>query len=119
MTTRAPISLEIDQGDDEVLLVNVKDSEGEPANITGCLLTFRIRTSAAVDPLITKETADGITHTNDAEGAASISISAEDTEVLAAQYLGRSLKWELDVLDTMMKVTTLARGTIVINRDLA
>lgn len=116
-----PIALEIDQGDDEVLELTIKTKTGDAANLTGCTLNFAIRTSAALDPILAKSTTGGagIEITAPAtDGLATIAISAADTTALDPKYMGRTLRWELEVIDTTVKTTTLAKGTIVINRDL-
>lgn len=126
------INLEIDQGDDEVLRATTTvptdptnpASPREPANLTGCTLRFAIRTSAAVAPLLTKSSGlgGGITiedQTNPGtKGKVTIAIAAAETAALDAKFTNRDLRWELEAIDTGNKTTTLAKGKIVINRDL-
>lgn len=119
-----PINLEIDQSDDELINVHVKDKDGADADLTGCELKFAIGTSPTQVPLITKagtptDSSGGIRVISPAtEGNAQITIDSADTSGLASAYLGRQLKWELDVTDSLNNEITLARGTIVINRDM-
>lgn len=114
----ATIALEIDQGDDEYIDIEAVQADGvTPEDISGCTLWFWIGDSHDDPPLIEKDTTDGVTITNGAGGIAEVAISNADTAALAAVYTGRKLRWELQVKDTALKITTLARGTIVINRD--
>lgn len=123
-----PIALELDQGDDEVIAVtvhkprNADGSDAGVADLSGCTLTFRVRTSATQPALITLTSADDITISDQSgadKGKAEIAISAAVSDELDAKYTNRSLRWELDVLDTNQLTTTLARGTVVFNPNVA
>lgn len=118
------MSLEIDQGDDESFVITVKvppNPPGTAADLTGCVLSFAARTSAALPPVISKSTGSGIVHRNQSgadKGIADMTIDAADTASLDSALTGRTLKCELQVVDTNHKTTTLYKGTLLINRDL-
>lgn len=129
MTNLVDIALEIDQGDDEKILVTVVepaegDADPEAADLTDCTLRFAVRRSVAETgtPLISKSTGgNGITvDSPETEGKATIVINEDDTGQLPSSALGVTLRWQLEVDDASAEhnTTTLARGTLVINRDL-
>lgn len=116
-------ALEIDQGDDEVLDIAVKEPDGTPADISGCKLWFWVKLAASnpdSTALISKSTdpGEGITITNPTGGIAEVTIDRVDTASLPVTQTGRKLAWSLQVLDGASKVSTLAKGSILINRDL-
>ena len=117
------IDLTIDQGDDETLDITVKKPDGSPASLVGCKLWFYVKSSPGdtdAAALIRKSSSinDGITMTNDTGGIAEIKIKHIDTSSLPASVLGRSLPWSLQVVDAAHEITTLAKGNLIINRDL-
>lgn len=116
----------IDQGDDEVLDVTVTNPDRTATNLTGCKLWFLVK-EAAADPDTrvvirkTSEAGGGITITSPQTGGkAAIVIADTDTSGLSGPMLGRTLVWALQVRDGSADalITTLAKGTLVINRDL-
>lgn len=115
--------LTVDQNDDEVINIAVKKADGTAADLSGCKLDFAVRSSrGASTVLIAKSSAGvspGITIVSPATaGNAKIAFVPADTADLDVKYLGRDLVWELDGVDSVNHEITLARGTIVINRDL-
>ena len=124
--TLADIALVIDQGDDEVIDITIVDPDGDPTNLTDCKLWFYVKERIA-DPdsaaVLHKDsgTSGGITIAADpTEGTAEVVIDDTDTAALAADLLDRKLRWSLQVRDGSHEalITTLAKGTLLINRDL-
>lgn len=114
------MTLTVDQGDDEVIVITVLTPDGDAADLTDCTLAFAIRPSKGSDVvLIAKSTGDGIEVEAPAtNGIARITLVPADTADLDSKYLGREMPCELDATDSVGKEITLARDTIVINRDL-
>ena len=120
------IALVIDQGDDEIIDITVVDPGGTPTDLTDCKLWFYVKENAA-DPdsaaILTKHSgaSGGITIAVDpTEGTAEVTISDVDTASLPIDQVGRKLRWALQVRDgsPAALITTLAKGTLLINRDL-
>lgn len=121
-------ALEIDQNDDEALDIQVRmppeapATIGDPADLTDCDLHWAVRPSKASSVLVldkSTDTADGIEITTPAtDGQATITLTPADTASIDAKYLDRTLSWELDATDSTGKEITLARGTLIIHRDL-
>lgn len=118
------IALEIDQGDDEVIDLTVWQPGGvNPVDLTDAKLWFYIKAKledADADALLRKTTEvdDGITVTDLENGIANVQISHLDTSGFLPKYLGKALPWQLQVLDSLGNITTLARGRITVNADL-
>lgn len=125
MSTPPIYDLEIDQGDDEKINLHLTDPSSTPTpnadvDLSGCTLWFFIKDSwSDPTPLISKQTGDGIEVLDPpTDGLAKVSISNADTAALPAGVLGRDLRWEAQIKDSTGEITTIARGRIVINRDL-
>lgn len=118
------IALELDQGDDEVIDITLSPATaGGSVDLAGCTLLFFIKTSAVdldADALIAKrsDNVGEIDITDEPNGVANVQIAHIDTSTLANRDLGRKLRWSLQVIDAATDITTLAKGTVVINRDL-
>jgi hypothetical protein len=116
-------TLIIDQGDDETLNVVVQTAAATLADLDGWTLLFYVkrgRDDADADAVLTKTTAvdGGITITAPStNGAATITIEPEDTEDLTSEELGKSLFWTLQGIGPDDKITTLAKGRMVIRSD--
>jgi hypothetical protein len=114
------IALEIDQGDDEIIDVTVKNPDGQATNLTGCKLWFTVRQTPS-GPIVLERSTDtdeGITVTNPAGGIAEVAITDTLTAALDSSLTGKTLRWQLQNRDQAGNITTLAKGTIVINRDI-
>lgn len=125
------IALVIDQGDDEIIDITIVDpgTPPSPTDLTDCKLWFYVKEHTS-DPdaaaILAKYGEDGdseggITIAADpTEGTAEVAIADIDTASLASDLLDRKLRWALQVRDGSPDalITTLARGTLLINRDL-
>ena len=118
-----PIDLEIDQGDDEIIDITLVAPVGGSVDLTNCKLFFYIKTSpmdADTSAILKKTSAatEGITITDVPTGIAIVTVDHIDTSGFTVGQTGRRLPWSLQVLDATNKITTLAKGTILVNRDL-
>jgi hypothetical protein len=119
-------NLVLNQGDDQVLDVAVTDPPNNSAtNLAGCKLWFYVKalpSDSDIEAVIAKSSpSNGITIGQPATlGTATIAIDGADTASLPSAVLGRNLVWALQIRDGSMagKITTLATGTLIINRDL-
>jgi hypothetical protein len=115
--------LMIDQGDTETLDIACKQANHTSLAIDGTKLWFYVKRSpvdADNNALIRKTTDDGegVTVTDAANGIAEVAIDPSDTAGLPSWALGRMLSWQLQAKDGLGRVTTLAKGDFLINRDL-
>jgi hypothetical protein len=120
------IALVIDQGDDEVIDITIVDPDSTPTDLTDCKLWFYVKERIS-DPdsaaVLAKDsdTNGGITIAADpTDGTAEVAIADTETAGLASDLLDRKLRWSLQVRDGSQEalITTLAKGTLLINRDL-
>lgn len=115
-------ALSIDQGDDETIDVTVRTKDGDLADLDGWALWFYIKRSsveADADALLAKTELDGITVQTPASGGlAEVAIDEEDTDTLPAADTGRQLYYVLKGEGPDGRRVTLAKGRLVINRDL-
>lgn len=122
MSTPPEYTLAIDQGDDEKINIHVVDPDNSNADVdlTGCKLWFFVKSSPLDAAALISKNSDsaGIEFTTPVQGLAQVSIDNADTSGLAASVLGRDLRWEAQLRDSSGAITTIARGKIVINRDL-
>jgi hypothetical protein len=115
-------ALAIDQGDDETIDVTVRTKDGALADLDGWALWFYVkRTSVEPDAtaLLEKTELDGITVLAPTTGGlAEVIIDQEDTDTLPAADTGRQLYYVLKGEGPDGRRVTLAKGRLVINRDL-
>lgn len=128
-------TLQIDQGDDEVIHMELKSplkadapdqdawrsddrSTWGPLDLTGAKLWLTMKTNSGVEVLVkTSDPGEGITVTDAAAGTADVEIAATETASLSDALVGKTLRMDVQVRSATGKITTLRRGTITILRD--
>ena len=127
-------SLTITRGDDEIVNLVVRDPNGVGAvaddpttwplvNLTGYSLWFYVKASSSdedVAALIAKTTPTAIVINADQslhKGEASLALVPADTASIGKTYLDRGVHYEVQLKDGAGKISTVARGRIVIQSD--
>ncbi len=118
MATPSPISVEIIRGDDEVLNLAFKNSDGTPADLTGhqgiWLTAKRSSLDADASAVFQKSTGVGsIVIDNLAGGLAHVVIDAADTTNVEPI----TLHYDCQLKDSLGKVRTAAMGPLKIVAD--
>lgn len=100
-------------GDTKTLVVSVKDSKGDPVNITGVAITWKAARSFNKDAVITKTVNSGITISDGPNGQFTVALDPDDTELLKGGYYH-----EAQMTTDAGIISTVLRGTMKINRAL-
>lgn len=114
MTLPTLANTELMAGDYHSLVVQLRDSAGEPVDITGYTVTWSLATSATAVAAVTKSTAtSGITVTDASLGQLTIELLSSDTAPLSGAYYH-----ECQLLQSDGKAFTMFRGKFIITPQL-
>jgi hypothetical protein len=111
------------RGDKIAFTASMTDGTGvNPADLTGITITFtakRRKTDTDAQAIIVRSTADGIvTDYDPTTGTATITLDPEDTELLTAHVVARSLYWDVQIDDMAGDVRTPLKGLLAIDADI-
>lgn len=109
MGTIGNVPLTVRIGDTETVTLTIKNSAGNPVNITGRTYTAQIRSKPDSSTVLATFTC---TITNAAGGVVTATLSATTTAALTAQ----KAVWDLQEINGSV-VTTLIGGTVTIVKD--
>lgn len=98
-------NIEVYQGKDRIIEVNIYDSAGAPLDISGCTFTWVLYKSTPYALLLTKTNADGIAITDAANGVIQITLVPADTQDLLGDY-----KHEGEITTPLAKQDTIFTG---------
>jgi hypothetical protein len=111
-------TLEMTRGDQPTFFVGpVRDRDGAIVDITGTTLWWTAKAHIRdedEDALIAKTTADGISIPLGSDGLATITLERADTDSFPETTV---LYWDLQEVDGIDVLQTLARGRIVVHAD--
>lgn len=126
-------SIELTRGDDELINFVVRDPNGVGAEVddystwplvdlTGCSLWFYIKSSsnlADAEALVAKGPTDVVVDPDQSanKGEASVALVPADTASIDRSYLDRQLHYEVQLKDASDKISTVARGRVIIAAD--
>lgn len=102
------------RGDTIVLRATVTRSSSA-LDITGCTAKFTARRYSGSDILIQKTTSNGIALTTPASGILTVTIEPQDTASFTEDLI---LAAEIELTETDGRVTTVARGKLMVVEDL-
>lgn len=105
-------------GDSAVLDVTIENDDGSPKDISGADVAFALSEYEGHDPIITKDTTDGIRIVDVENGRIKVTIESSDTEDLGDAD-GTDYHYEIVVRDSGGKVATVTTGTWTIYEDTA
>lgn len=102
--------LEVRAGTTRPIAIDIKQADGNPANLTGLAGTdLKFDLSQGGEIKLSKDLAAGITITDAAQGKALITLGPEDTEQLSGRY-----SWLVMMTTTDDEIYDVADGTLVV-----
>lgn len=115
----AALNLRIRQGGSFLFSVALKNPDGSPVNLTGATLSAQIRRKALdANPPVA---ACVIAVTDAVNGLADLSLTDEVTAAIACGEVetlpASRYVWDLELLDTLGRVTPLLYGDVVVFRE--
>lgn len=111
--------LYVDQGSDYIKTFTFKRSESEILDLNGCSARMMVREDPdSTKVLVNATTANQRLEVNVATGQITIHLRAQDTEVI--KFEGKVLKafYDLEIVDSIGKVTRLLNGQFNLSREI-
>lgn len=106
------------RGDDETYELTIKDRNGIPINLAGCLLWFTVKRDESetdAQAVTQKTIGAGITVVNAAIGRADVRLAAANTAGLVGKRV--QLVWDCQIKDAAGLVSTVDSGVLLVDAD--
>lgn len=100
-------------GDSKTLVITVRNSVGDPVNITGSTIKWQAARSLGKASIISKTTSSGISLSDPTNGIFTVTLNPDDTEDLRGVY-----HHEAQVTDASNNISTVLSGTMTIRPPL-
>lgn len=100
-------------GDYKTLVITVRNSDGDPVNITGATVKWQAARSLGKASVISKTTSSGISLNDPTNGIFTVTLNHSDTDSLSGIY-----HHEAEVTDSSGFRSTVIAGTMKVNKPL-